>query len=129
MKIVCFAKGERGLACLRRMVLERTEVSMIVLQPGDFLTPVFEAIANDCSAELYLPEDPNTSEALQKLGEQNADVFVLSGYGLILKQPCISLPKSLCINLHGGCLPQYRGSSPMNWSLINNEPIIGISIM
>ena len=56
-------------------------------------------------------------------------MFVLAGYGLILKKQCIALPKSHCINLHGGRLPQYRGSSPMNWALINDEPLIGISII
>ena len=33
----------------------------------------------------------------------------------------------MCINLHGGKLPKYRGSSPMNWALINGEKDFGLS--
>jgi len=37
------------------------------------------------------------------------------------------LPKYGTINLHGGALPKYRGGSPLNWQIINNEKNIGIS--
>jgi len=129
MKIVYFAKGRRGLACLERILAEGINISMIVLQTGDSLTGEFTAIAESCGAELFVPENPNESSAIKMLAMQEADMFVLAGYGLILKEPCIALPKSCCINLHGGRLPEYRGSSPMNWALINNEPVIGISII
>jgi methionyl-tRNA formyltransferase len=129
MKIIFFAKGRRGLMCLKRVVSERLNVSMVVLQTDDSLIEEFTDIANACGAEVFVPEDPNESSVLQALAMQEADVFVLAGYGLILKKQCIDLPKSHCINLHGGLLPEYRGSSPMNWALINNEPIIGISII
>ncbi|HIN53232.1 MAG TPA: methionyl-tRNA formyltransferase [Planctomycetes bacterium] len=129
MKIVYFAKGRRGLICLKRIVAEGININMVVMQPGDSLTGEFTAIAKLCGAEVFVPEDPNASSAIQVLTIQEADVFVLAGYGLILKEQCIAIPKTHCINLHGGRLPQYRGSSPMNWALINNEPIIGISII
>jgi methionyl-tRNA formyltransferase len=35
----------------------------------------------------------------------------------------------MCINLHGGKVPDYRGSSPMNWSLINGEPSFTLSVL
>jgi methionyl-tRNA formyltransferase len=129
MKIIFFAKGRRGLMCLKRVVAERLNVSMVVLQTEDLLIEEFTDIANACGAEVFVPEDPNESSVLQALAMQEADVFVLAGYGLILKKQCIAVPKLRCINLHGGLLPEYRGSSPMNWALINNEPIIGISII
>ena len=57
------------------------------------------------------------------------DLFILAGYGLILKQKCLDIPDILSINLHGGKLPEYRGSSPMNWALINGEKNVSISIV
>jgi len=129
MTIVYFAKGKRGLICLKQIVAEGINLKMVVLQPGDFLTGEFTAIAKLCGAEVFVPENPNGANAIHILTTQKADVFVLAGYGLILKEQCIAIPKTHCINLHGGRLPQYRGSSPMNWALINNEPIIGISII
>jgi methionyl-tRNA formyltransferase len=56
-------------------------------------------------------------------------VVVLGGYGKILKGPIIATAKDMFVNLHGGRLPKYRGSSPMNWSLINGEKEFGLSII
>ena len=33
------------------------------------------------------------------------------------------------INLHAGRLPKYRGGSPLNWQIINDEKEIGLSII
>ena len=41
----------------------------------------------------------------------------------------ISISKYGCINLHGGRLPKYRGSSPMNWALINGDNNFTITII
>tara|TARA_B100000686_G_scaffold350545_1_gene446821 strand:- start:636 stop:1577 length:942 start_codon:yes stop_codon:yes gene_type:complete len=129
MRIVYFAKGRRGLICLKAILAGGISINMIVLQPGDSFTGEFSAVAEACGAEVFVPEDPNATSAIKVLTIQEADVFVLAGYGLILKEQCIAIPNKCCINLHGGRLPQYRGSSPMNWALINNESIIGISII
>jgi methionyl-tRNA formyltransferase len=129
VRIVYFAKGRRGLLCLKRIIKGSFKINLIVLQPKDSLTIEFTAIAKSCGVEIFIPENPNSSSAMDILAKQKPDVFVLAGYGLILKKKCIAIPKINCINLHGGRLPQYRGSSPMNWALINNEPIVGISII
>lgn len=129
MKIVIFCKGIRGRECLKHLCKKGADISMIVLQQGESLSAEFSTIAQKCSAEVYTPSDPNSKESRNRLRKKDADVFVLAGYGLILKKGCFSIPKLNCINLHGGKLPQYRGSSPLNWALINNETNIGISII
>ena len=35
----------------------------------------------------------------------------------------------MSINLHAGKVPEYRGSSPLNWALINGETTFGLSIL
>ena len=59
----------------------------------------------------------------------NPDLFILAGYGKILKQNIIGIPKVMCVNLHSGKLPSYRGSSPMNWSLIKGEKSFTLSVI
>ena len=41
----------------------------------------------------------------------------------------INLSKYGIINCHAGKLPEYRGGSPLNWQLINNENKFGISVI
>ncbi len=33
------------------------------------------------------------------------------------------------VNVHASLLPKYRGSSPINWCLINGETITGVTTM
>ena len=47
----------------------------------------------------------------------------------IFNKELLDTPKHGSINLHGGRLPKYRGGSPLNWQIINNEKYIGISII
>jgi methionyl-tRNA formyltransferase len=67
----------------------------------------------------------NLKENLKK----KYDVFVVAGFPHIFNQETLNLPKFGSINLHAGPLPKYRGGSPLNWQIINNEKKIGISII
>jgi len=78
---------------------------------------------------LFQPKNVNDPKFLNSIKNLNPELIVLAGYGQIVKKDFISLTKLGCINLHGGKLPEYRGSSPMNWSLINGEKEFTISII
>jgi methionyl-tRNA formyltransferase len=129
MRIIFFGKGKRGLVCLQKMLQEQENILLIVSQENDTYLQTFEQIAKESKIEISCPADPNENNLLEKLGSFDADLFILAGYGRILKESCLNIPKINCINLHGGKLPEYRGSSPMNWALINGEKEIGISII
>jgi methionyl-tRNA formyltransferase len=57
------------------------------------------------------------------------DLIVLANYSQILPKESYSNVKYGAICCHGGRLPQYRGSSVLNWQIINNEVQGGISII
>ena len=57
------------------------------------------------------------------------DFALICGFPLIFKKEMINLPKKGFLNCHAGLLPKYRGGSPLNWQLINNEKYFGISIL
>lgn len=71
----------------------------------------------------------NSTKSFKKLNELKFDLFILAGYPQILKKKILQIPKIMTINLHGGPLPAYRGGSPLNWQIINQEKEIGISII
>lgn len=87
------------------------------------------ALARSLGLDVLQPDDPNAHEFVQLLRAANSDLFVLAGYGKILKRSAISVPRLMCINLHAGKLPEYRGSSPMNWALINGERSFTLSVI
>ncbi|MBI4042392.1 MAG: methionyl-tRNA formyltransferase [Deltaproteobacteria bacterium] len=61
--------------------------------------------------------------------EIEPDLLILAGYGKIIKEKILRLARIMCLNLHAGKLPKYRGSSPMNWALINGETSFTLSII
>ncbi len=72
-------------------------------------------------------EDAITSfEIMQKI---NPDVIVVVAYGKIMPKNIIDLPKKGCINVHASLLPKYRGSAPIQFSILNGETETGVTTM
>lgn len=57
------------------------------------------------------------------------DLIVLANHSHILKREKYENIKYGAINCHAGKLPEYRGSSVLNWQIINGEKYIGWSII
>ena len=57
------------------------------------------------------------------------DIVILAGASHIITADCLRLPTYGFLNCHAGSVPEYRGSSPMNWSIINKERIFGLSVI
>lgn len=126
MKIVFWGKGQRGVSCLEALCAAGREPSLVVGQPGDQAVPE-AAVRADLT--VIVPDDPNGEETRACLRDKHAELFVLAGYGRILGQETVELPAAMSLNLHAGRLPEYRGSSPLNWALINGESSFGLSII
>lgn len=131
MRLVLWANGNRGVRCLEQLVRDGSPPSLVVVHPGS--EPSWYASVALAAARLDIPtlapNDPNGKETVERLRRVTAELFVLAGYGPILRRPVLELPERLSINLHGGRLPEYRGSSPMNWALINGEDSFTLSII
>lgn len=111
---------------MQALIRKGYEIVLVVCHPGN---SVVREMAEEHNIATISPEEPNDIETQEYLESFDADLFALAAYGKILKQNVIDIPKLMCVNLHGGRLPQYRGSSPMNWSLINGEQSFGLSII
>lgn len=55
------------------------------------------------------------------------DVILVVAYGKILPKKILSLAR--CINIHGSILPKYRGASPIQEMILNDEPQYGVSVI
>jgi methionyl-tRNA formyltransferase len=78
---------------------------------------------------VWQPESIRKPEALERLRGLAPDAFVIVGYGKIVPQSIIDLPRLGCINLHASLLPKYRGAAPVNWALIRGETVTGVTTM
>jgi methionyl-tRNA formyltransferase len=57
------------------------------------------------------------------------EAIIVVGYGRIIPQWMIDLPKLGNINLHASLLPKYRGAAPIQWAIARGESITGVTTM
>jgi methionyl-tRNA formyltransferase len=76
---------------------------------------------------------PDKIKNNQALGEQLAairpDAIIVVGYGHIIPQWMIDLPRVGNLNLHASLLPKYRGAAPIQWAIANGDPVTGVTTM
>ena len=127
MKIIFAGHKERGVECLKALLNNNYDVVQVIAQNGSGSETLVD-LAESIQIPVIRPGNVNDPKVIDRLKKLQADLVVLAGYCQIVKQPFINLAKSV-VNLHGGKLPQYRGSSPMNWALITGEKEFTISII
>ena len=57
------------------------------------------------------------------------DAIIVVGYGRIIPQWMIDLPRLGNLNLHASLLPKYRGAAPIQWAVANGESVTGVTTM
>ncbi len=64
-----------------------------------------------------------------QLKTSNFALFIVASYGLILPKSVLDIPKHGTLNVHPSLLPKYRGATPIESQVVNDEKEIGVSIM
>ena len=70
----------------------------------------------------------NSTDFYEKVLAYGCDLFVSMSFNQIFKQKITNLPRYGTINCHAGLLPFYRGRNILNWVLINDEKLFGITV-
>lgn len=98
----------------RKQKLEKSPVKCLAEEHG---TPVFQ------------PTKLRDGTAMETVRALNPDLIAVVAYGRILPDDILEFPKYGSINIHGSLLPKYRGSAPIQWSVINGDEFAGVTAM
>ena len=71
----------------------------------------------------------NNEDFRAQLAALNPDAIAVVGYGRIIPQWMIELPRLGNINLHASLLPKYRGAAPIQWAIACGETVTGVTTM
>lgn len=85
--------------------------------------------ALELNLSVFQPENINNSESIDHLKSLKAEIMVVIAYGQLLKPNTLDLFEHGCVNVHGSILPKYRGASPIQHALFNQDLETGISLM
>ncbi|MBI2053084.1 MAG: methionyl-tRNA formyltransferase [Candidatus Ryanbacteria bacterium] len=117
----------------------------------EFVIPVLEALQQKYRPTLIVstPEDskkgpsPVTRWAMKNniaqiapaklshalFGNKTFDLFIIAAYGKILKKEILAIPKKGTLNIHPSLLPKYRGPSPIQETILQQETETGVTII
>ena len=134
MRVVFMGTPDIAATCLKKVLADGFEVVGVWTQPDRpkgrgmklVQSPVKElALANDIP--VYQPENFRADEDVQALRDLNPDVVAVVAYGRILPQRVLDIPTKGCVNIHASILPQYRGSAPYQWAVLDGMKETGVT--
>ncbi len=110
------------------------EVSLVLTQPDrpvgrkKVLTPPpVKVLAEAHDIKVLQPQRLSDEGMFEAIRDTDPDYIVVAAFGQILPKNILDIAP--CINLHASILPQYRGASPVQQSLLNGDEKSGVTSM
>ncbi|MBT3230306.1 methionyl-tRNA formyltransferase [Candidatus Uhrbacteria bacterium] len=91
--------------------------------------PETKIFSQENDIAVFQPDNLRTSNIAEELKKLEADLFVIIAYGKIIPQEVLDIPKLGTVNVHPSLLPKYRGPSPIQSTILNEESETAVSIM
>jgi methionyl-tRNA formyltransferase len=120
--------------CLEKILADGFEVVAVYTQPDRpkgrgmklVASPVKE-LALQRGIPVFQPEHFRDDETVEQLRILEPDVCAVVAYGRILPQRVLDIPVKGCVNIHASLLPQYRGSAPYQWAVLDGRKETGVT--
>jgi methionyl-tRNA formyltransferase len=120
------------LACL--IQADDMEVSLVLTQPDRpvgrkkvLTAPSVKVLAEEHNIEVLQPNRLSDEGIFEAILDTKPDYIIVAAFGQILPKNILDIAP--CINLHASLLPQYRGASPVQQSLLNGDEKSGVTSM
>jgi len=119
-----------------KTLLEKKDINVVAVytQPDKpvgrkkILTPPpVKNLALEYGLNIFQPQKLREEDVVNELLAIECDYIVVAAYGQIL--PKDILDHAPCINLHASILPQYRGASPIQQTLLHDDKTTGVTAM
>ncbi|MBN0970463.1 methionyl-tRNA formyltransferase [Mycoplasma phocoeninasale] len=135
IRLVLAGTGKFSAQVFRQLINDsRFEIICLISQPNKKLDrnkqPIMTDVAKlarEFSISLYQPN--KISEILEDLKKVEFDFFMTAAFGQFIPNSILALPKCLPLNVHGSLLEKYRGASPIQYALLNDDKVTGITLI
>ena len=132
-RIIFFGTPEFACTCLLKILENKFDLVAVVTAPdkpsgrGKKITSsAVKKLAKENKLKILQPtnlKDPNFISELKTL---KPNLIVVVAFRVIPKVVW-SIPSEGTFNLHASLLPNYRGAAPINWVIINQEKMTGVT--
>ncbi len=137
IKLVFFGSSDFSVFCLDELKQLGLLPNLIITTPDKpagrklILTPTPVKVWAETEKIPHLEPAKLNADFIKQIESDYKDstVFLVASYGKIIPKAVIDLPQHKTLNIHPSLLPKYRGPSPLQAQILNNENPVGVSIM
>ena len=134
MRVVFMGTQDIAATCLKKILADGFDVVGVYTQPDrpkgrgmKMVFPPVKEVALAAGIPVFQPENFRADEDVEALADLKPDIIAVVAYGRILPQRVLDIPKRGCINIHASLLPQYRGSAPYQWAVLDGLTETGVT--
>jgi methionyl-tRNA formyltransferase len=136
MRVVFLGTPEFAVPTLDALASGAHQILAVYTQPdrpkgrgGQLAASPVKNAAIRLKLAVFQPERIRRPENAETLAALCPDVIVVVGYGQIIPQSIIDIPRHGILNVHASLLPKYRGAAPIQWAVANGDTETGVTIM
>lgn len=136
LSVVFMGTPDFSVPALRALHSSGYSIPLVITQPdrpkgrGRKLEPTpVKQVALELGLRVIQPESVNSKEVVDEIKGLEPDFFVVVAFGQLLRSDLLEIPKYGPVNIHGSLLPKYRGSAPIQRSILNGDTVTGITTM
>ena len=133
-KIIFMGTTEFAGGILKSLLINGYNVIGVVCQPDkpvgrkkNLEFSFTKKVALENNIDIFQPF--NIKEDNEWLVNKEPDLIITCAYGQIVPQKVLDLPPLGCINVHGSLLPKLRGAAPIQYAILNDLKVTGVTIM
>ena len=134
MRVVFMGTPDIAATCLTKILTDGFQVVGVYTQPDrpkgrgmKLVAPPAKEVALAHGIPVFQPENFREEETVEQLRALQPDVVAVVAYGQLLPQKVLDIVPNGFINIHASCLPQYRGSAPYQWAVLDGLEETGVS--
>ncbi len=136
MRIIFMGTPDYATTIFENLLQEDYEIVALFTQPDkkvgrkQILTPPHIkqfCLDNGLSLPIYQPNSLKDIGCEKTVKDLKPDFIIVAAYGQILPKNILDIAP--CINLHASLLPKYRGASPIQQAILNDDKYTGVTAM
>lgn len=136
MKFAFFGTPAFAAIILQGLIDAKMSPALIICNPDrpvgrkkTITPPLTKIIAEEAGIPVWQPENleiRNWKLEIDKLG--GLDFCIVAAYGKIIPKSVLDTMPAKFVGVHPSLLPKYRGASPIQSAILNNEPQTGVTL-
>ena len=133
-RVIFFGTDELSAAVLQTLIDLKVNVVGVITRADKVQGRKQEVIYSEVKKlalanNLNLLQPIKLKENINQILDLKPDLILTCSYGRIIPEEIINTPQFKSVNIHPSLLPKYRGASPIQSAVLNNDNETGVTFL